>query len=298
MIGRNCNVRIKGVDGLERHFNGVLTEANYTGGQYGLFGYQFVLRPWLHLLSRTSDCRIFSNMKPNKIINKVFSDRGFNDFRENLKESIRRSNTSVQYRETDLNFVCRLMEKFGIYYYFEHTESKHTMVLCDAPSCHEQDPGPATGAAAAGHGREPARPAAVRHLVDRARACRPARTRSTSYCCEKPTADLLGKSDKHGNYEHSHAGDLRLRPGASTTRADGEKCAKVRVEAVQALDDHRIAIGAAPSLFPGGKLTHGRIAAGVRQQGICRAALHAFLRRSDLYFRRAARRSPMPALMS
>ena len=59
MIGRNCNVRIKAVDGLERHFNGVLTEANYTGGQYGLFGYQLVLRPWLHLLSRTSDCRTF-----------------------------------------------------------------------------------------------------------------------------------------------------------------------------------------------------------------------------------------------
>ena len=52
LIGKNCNVRIKAVDGLERHFNGVLTEANYTGGQYELFGYQFVLRPWLHLLSK------------------------------------------------------------------------------------------------------------------------------------------------------------------------------------------------------------------------------------------------------
>ena len=111
MIGRNCDVRIKAVDGLERHFNGVLTEANYTGGQYGLFGYQLVLRPWLHLLSRTSDCRIFSNMKPNKIITQVFSDRGFTDFRENLKEDYPTLEYTVQYRETDLNFVCRLMEK-------------------------------------------------------------------------------------------------------------------------------------------------------------------------------------------
>src|SRR6185437_16595098 len=44
MIGHNCDVKIKAVDGLERHFNGVLSEANYTGGQYGLFGYQLVLR--------------------------------------------------------------------------------------------------------------------------------------------------------------------------------------------------------------------------------------------------------------
>ena len=45
LIGLNGDVRIKAVDGLDRHFNGVIVEANYTGMQYGLHGYQFVLRP-------------------------------------------------------------------------------------------------------------------------------------------------------------------------------------------------------------------------------------------------------------
>ncbi|HUC68979.1 MAG TPA: type VI secretion system tip protein TssI/VgrG [Stellaceae bacterium] len=254
MIGQNCDVKITGVDGLERHFNGVLTEANYTGGTYALFGYQLVLRPWLHLLSRTSDCRIFSNMKPNKIITQVFSDRGFNDFRENLKEDYPTLEYTVQYRETDLNFVCRLMEKYGIYYYFEHTSSKHTMVLCDSPSCHDKIPGlqpvpllPVT--------QETRRDRQQFDSWSSARALQTGKDALNDYFYEKPSQDLLAKADKHGQYEHSTLETYDY-PGGYDNKSDGEKWAKVRVEAVQALDDHRIAIGAAPSLFPGGKLTH------------------------------------------
>jgi type VI secretion system secreted protein VgrG len=253
-IGRNCNVRIKTVDGLDRHFNGVLTEANYTGGQYGLFGYQLVLRPWLHLLSRTSDCRIFSNMKPNKIITQVFGDRGFNDFRENLQEEYPTLEYTVQYRETDLNFVCRLMEKYGIYYYFEHTQSKHTLVLCDAPGGHQKIPGLKP---------VPLLPVTPETRRDRqqfdswstARALQTGKDALNDYFYEKPGQDLLAKSDKHGSYEHSTLETYDY-PGGYDKKSDGEKWSKVRVEAVQAQDDHRIAIGSAPSLVPGGKLSH------------------------------------------
>ncbi len=75
------------------------------------------------------------------------------------------------------------------------------------------------------------------------------------YFYDKPTQDLLAKSDKHGEYEHSTLETYDY-PGGYDNKSDGEKWAKVRVEAVQALDDHRIAIGSAPSLFPGGKFTH------------------------------------------
>ena len=253
LIGRNCNVRIKGVDGLDRHFNGVMTEGNYTGSQYGLYGYQFVLRPWLHLLSRTSDCRIFSNMKPNKIIAQVFSDRGFTDFRDNLKEDYPTLEYTVQYRETDLNFVCRLMEKYGMYYYFEHTQSKHTMVLCDAPSCHDKIPGLAS---------IPLLPVTQESRRDRqqfdswstARALQTGKDALNDYFYEKPSQDLLAKADKHGGYEHASLETYDY-PGGYDNKSDGEKWAKVRVQAVQAQDDHRIAIGAAPSVFPGGKIT-------------------------------------------
>ena len=253
-IGRNCNVRIKTVDGLDRHFNGVLTEANYTGGQFGLFGYQLVLRPWLHLLSRTSDCRIFSNMKPNKIITKVFTDRGFTDFREKLQGEYPTLEYTVQYRETDLNFVCRLMEKYGIYYYFEHSQSKHELVLCDAPGCHDKIPSMKP---------VPLLPSTVETRRDRqqfdswstARALQTGKDALNDYFYEKPGLDLLAKADKHGSYEHSTLETYDY-PGGYNNKGDGEKWAKVRVEAAQAQDDHRIAVGSAPSLFPGGKFSH------------------------------------------
>jgi type VI secretion system secreted protein VgrG len=258
MIGKNCNVCITAVDGLKRNFNGVITEANYTGGYYGLFGYQLVLRPWLHLLSRTSDCRIFANKKPDEIITQVFSDRGFSDFRKNLQGDYPTLEYTVQYRETDLNFVCRLMEKYGIYYYFEHTESKHTMVLCDSPGCHDKVPGLQS---------VPLMPVTVESRRDRqqfdswssSRSLQSGKDALCDYWYETPKQDLLAKADKHGSYTHS---DLEMYdyPGGYDQKSDGEKYSKVRVEAVQALDDHRTAVGAAPSLFPGGKLTTEEVA--------------------------------------
>jgi type VI secretion system secreted protein VgrG len=254
LIGKNCDVRIKAVDRLDRHFNGVLIDANYTHGQYGLYGYQFVLRPWLHLLSRTSDCRIFSNKKPDEIITTVFSDRGFSDFRKNLTQDYPTLEYTVQYRETDLNFVCRLMEKYGIYYYFEHTESKHTLVMCDAPGAHTPVPGLAP---------VPLLPVTVETRRDRqqfdtwsrARALQSGKDALNDYFYQKPSQDLLAKKDEHGAYEHASLETYDY-PGGYETKSDGEKWAKVRVEAAQAQDDHRIAMGSAPSLLPGYDFTH------------------------------------------
>ncbi len=276
LIGRNCNVRIKAIDGLDRHYNGVIVEANYTGGQYGLHGYQFVLRPWLFLLSKATDWRIFSSMKAPQIIEKVFSDRGFNDFRLNLKDEYPIVTYITQYRETDLNFVCRLMEEYGIYYYFEHTESEHTMVLCDAPGCHE----PVSGLQPV-----PLLPATVDTRRDRqqldswssARALQTGKDVVNSYFWKKPTADYLGKSDKHGGYEHA---DLETYDYETyfSGKSSTEKYAKVRIEAVQAQDDHRVGIGVAPSLTPGFKFTHSENAvAGDNKEYVVLRCTHSYV---------------------
>ncbi len=254
LIGKTCCVRIKTVDKLDRYFNGVLTEANYTGGQFDLYGYQFVLRPWLYLLSKTSDCRIFSNMTAPNIIKKVFTDRGFTDFEDKLQDSYPEVTYITQYRETDLNFVCRLMEEFGIYYYFEHSDSKHTLVLCDMPSCHE--PVPKMQPA-------PLLPSTADTRRDRqqfdgwssSRALQTGKDAVNSFWWKNPSADYLGQTDKSGKYEHAQLETYDYDP-FFTGKSDSEKYSKVRIEAVQALDDHRIAIGSAPSLFPGGKVTH------------------------------------------
>ena len=76
--------------------------------------------------SRTSRCRISSQQ--------VFSDRGFTDFANRLTGTYPPREYCVQYRETDLNFISRLLEDEGIFYFFEHDADKHTLVLADQPT--------------------------------------------------------------------------------------------------------------------------------------------------------------------
>ena len=252
LLGKNACVKIKCVDGLERDFNGVLVEARWNGVRDELYHYQMVLRPWLSLLSRTSDCRIFSKMKAPDIIKQVFTDRGFSDFRDALTGSYPTLEYTVQYRESDLNFVCRMMEQYGIYYFFEHSAGKHELVLSDSPTCHKPVPGldsvpylPLTGEAR----RD-------KQQIDSWATYRGFQTglyTLNDYNYEKPSADLKGESNKAGSYEHGSM-ELYDYPGGYIDKDEGTTLAKVREEAEQAKDNHRTAIGSSPSLFPGSKV--------------------------------------------
>jgi type VI secretion system secreted protein VgrG len=75
------------------------------------------------------------------IIEDVFKYYGFNDYKLKLTATYPKWEYCVQYRETDFNFVSRLMEQEGIYYYFEHEDGKHTLVLADSISAHNPFPG-------------------------------------------------------------------------------------------------------------------------------------------------------------
>jgi type VI secretion system secreted protein VgrG len=95
------------------------------------------MRPWFWFLTRTADCRIFQNQKVPDIIKSVFRYNGMSDFKDLLTGVYRDWVYCVQYRETGFNFISRLMEQEGIYYYFEHIKGKHTLVLADSLSAHE-----------------------------------------------------------------------------------------------------------------------------------------------------------------
>src|SRR4029077_19116237 len=103
--------------------------------------YRATLRPWLWLLTRHTDCRIFQNETVPDAIMKVFRDAGFSDFDQNLTRSYRTWEYICQYRESSFNFVSRLMEQEGIYYYFNHEDGKHTLYLTDSYSGHQPQPG-------------------------------------------------------------------------------------------------------------------------------------------------------------
>ncbi|MGH8548401.1 MAG: type VI secretion system Vgr family protein [Methylococcales bacterium] len=139
VLGQGMTVELGLEDGSTRYFNGLVSSFGQVGevGE-GYFSYQAVLRPWCWVLTRTANCRIFQEKSIPEIIKQVFGDHGFNDFDDKLSESYPMLDYCVQYRETDFNFLNRLMEQAGIYYYFSHDSNKHTLVLSDNYSAHSK----------------------------------------------------------------------------------------------------------------------------------------------------------------
>lgn len=138
IIGQNVTVSMELESGDFRFFNGFIShfsQVDRTEGGYAV--YEAVMHPWLWFLTRTADCRIFQEQAVPDIIKQVFNDNGFSDFIDALSGTYRTWEYCVQYRESDFNFISRLMEHEGIYYYFKHEDGKHQVVLSDAYSSHD-----------------------------------------------------------------------------------------------------------------------------------------------------------------
>lgn len=140
IVGQNVTIRLNLSEDKTRYFNGFVSRFTQTLSAGRLASYRATVVPWLWFLTRTADCRIFQEMTVPDIIEKVFRDHGFTDFERSLSGSYRTWTYCVQYRETDFNFVSRLMEQEGIYYFFKHENGKHSLVLADSASAHQPYP--------------------------------------------------------------------------------------------------------------------------------------------------------------
>ncbi len=250
-IGQPCQTKIK-TYGKERAFNGILTKAEWVGMHDELHRYRLVLRPWLWLLSRTSDCRIFQDKKAPEIIKEVFTDHGFTDFDPKLQADYPKLEYCVQFRETDLDFVSRLMEQHGIYYYFKHENGKHSLVLVDSNNMHQPVPGqadiPFYPLDREGRGDE-------ERIVSwtSERRFRTTKVELKDYNYQDPNLKLV--SDAEGQQKYNPELAFYDFPGKYIKPSDGDFYAKVRIEADQARDRRRFGEGDALSLFPGATTT-------------------------------------------
>jgi type VI secretion system secreted protein VgrG len=136
ILGKTVTVKLALDDGGTRYFNGYVTRFS-QGSKYGKYRrYYATVHPWMWFMSRTADCRIFQEKTVPEIIKAVFADHPTSSFKDECTGSYRKWTYCVQYRETDLNFVCRLMEQEGMYFYVTHADGKHTLVLADSYSGH------------------------------------------------------------------------------------------------------------------------------------------------------------------
>ena len=144
IIGKNVTLSIVQADNTPRYFNGLVSRFAAGALTDGFTRYHMEMVPWTWMLTRYADCRIFHNKTVHDVLQQVFSDRGFTDFKLSLNGTYSPMEYCVQYRETDFNFISRLMEQNGIFYFYQHQEGKHTMVIADSSSIHEACPGQAS----------------------------------------------------------------------------------------------------------------------------------------------------------
>ncbi|WP_430447422.1 MAG: type VI secretion system Vgr family protein [Pseudomonas piscis] len=234
LLGKPMGLSVQLDGGGQRHFHGIVARCsqNVDTGQFA--SYQVTLRPWLWLLSRTSDCRIFQNLSIPQIIKQVFRDLGFSDFEDALSRPYREWEYCVQYRETSFDFVSRLMEQEGIYYFFRHEKDRHVLVLADAYGAHSSVPGYASVPYYPRDEQQRERD----HIFDwhLAQEVQPGSLELNDYDFQRPSARI----DVRSAMPRPHtAGDYPLYdyPGTYVQSSDGEHYAQTRIEALQSLHE-------------------------------------------------------------
>lgn len=144
VLGKEMHVRVDLRNESKRYFHGVVTRFSSHGRQGDFFSYEALIRPALWLLTRSSNCRIFQDKTTIEILKQVCEQDIYGG---QIRLRVQVSATSpkrpycVQYRESDFNFVGRLLEEDGLYYYFEHQKNAHTMVVVDSFGAHPEAPG-------------------------------------------------------------------------------------------------------------------------------------------------------------
>jgi type VI secretion system secreted protein VgrG len=234
MLGQSITIDIEALNNAKRYLNGQCVRFSFTGvgdttGRY--YMYQATLRSWLWYATRGSDCKVFQKMDVPTIVKDRLGKYPFAiDDRTTAAYPV--LDYCVQYRESDFNFVSRLMENEGIYYYFDHSMGDHVMVLCDALAAHgyfenyETVPFYAPDITYSDDNRDHYSQWLVTQSLD------PGAYATDDYDFKKPREDLSITEEQPRNHNHSSY-EIFDFPGGYTDMGDGEHYAQIRIQALQ-----------------------------------------------------------------
>jgi type VI secretion system secreted protein VgrG len=239
IIGKNVTISVAQSDNTARYFNGMVSHFAQSGSDTNFIHYQMEVVPWTWTLTRYADCKIFHNKKVSDIIEQVFQDRGFTDYKLSLNGSYSPMEYCVQYRETDFNFISRLMEQNGIFYFFQHAMGKHTMVIADSSSIHEPCPGQeSAGYNLVGGGLDADD---VINSWNIEQELRTGKYTLTDYNFKTPSASLLASEPTIVSVGGNAGFEIFDYPGEYAARGDGTAFAKLRMQEEEA--GHLVAHG-------------------------------------------------------
>lgn len=247
-LGQTCSVRVTTAEHGERYFSGTLTEARRIGQVNGGVLYRLELRPWFWLLTQRVNSRIFHEHTVDEIIETVLGEYGFADHINNGGHPNSAIEYCVQHRESDHAFLCRLMEKYGIAYYFTYGKNTQTMVMSAKRSGFGDAPGKVRNFYPVSSGNHP-REEHFHGWVS-ARRFNSGTVKLNDYNFKEPRANLVAEKSGGAGYSPSDL-EIYSHPGEYTSQSEGEPFAEIAINAIQAQDNHCFAEGNCAGLSPG-----------------------------------------------
>jgi type VI secretion system secreted protein VgrG len=251
LIGEVASVELEAQDGIKRYFSGQIVKVSARGLHDRHWAYGVTLAPKLWHASRRADFKIWQNRTVREIADEVLSSNAMR-YEWRLKNSYKTWEYLVQYNESDLNFLSRLFEHEGIYYWFDHGEQGETLVLGDHFSTHEPF---------GGYERIPFYPpdqarSDEDHYSGWSAEREPESGRYThsDYDFKSPSKNLTTEfSDPRGHLFDQY--EVFAYPGNYTETADGSAYAAARLEALQSAQDVLTLKGDVRGAIPGARFT-------------------------------------------
>jgi type VI secretion system secreted protein VgrG len=240
IVGKQVTLQIHHQGDDQRHWNGFVSRFACVGGDNRFSYYRAEIVPWAWFLTRTADCQIFQQKTIPEIIKKVFQDHGFQDFQDRTQGSYPQREYVVQYRETAFNFVSRLMEEYGIFYFFEHDQNTHKLIFADKPQVHKNCPVQYK----VRFNYTPGATVLHEDVVDNWGAeqeLRPGKYAQTDYNFQTPNTSLMANVQTVAEIGGNTKYEIYDYPGIHTKKSEGDTTTKVRMEEEEAL--HHLVTG-------------------------------------------------------
>ena len=253
LLGTHATVKLRTHDGADRPFDGVVSEARWLGAGENGHRYSLVLKPWFWLASLRRNQRIFHNKTAVDIVSEILNEyASAGPFEIRLTREYPELEYTVQYRESDMDFACRMMERFGISYHFAQNDGGHSMVLTDAIESHDTI------------GERPFKPYDGHHQeqIEHFWQWRPARrittgaVRLTDYNFKSPTASMETNSSSNSGYAQGQIESFDW-PGDYLDSGRGEAVARLRSGGEKGQEARFEAAGDIPALGAGVRVVLG-----------------------------------------
>jgi len=242
LLATEASVSLARPDGETRWVHGICARLEHLGVHAGRPAYRATLAPKLALLGETAGCRLFQGRSAVEIVKEVL-DAGGVAHREELAGASPARDLCLQYRESGLAFVSRLLEEEGIAYWFEHREAGHVMVLCDGPSAF--GPLPGGDAIPWREGRDQGVDVEQLTALKACRRVKPGRAALRDYDFERPDLSVSGEASSGAGAEVDDWPAGPLDPAAVGARS------RVRLEELRVAAETWEGAGTCARLFPG-----------------------------------------------